>query len=527
MTFFTSWQLWQKLTFVSMAFFGTNLCTLLLGGARLFYNNRRLRRYVILTDSSTDAKAHSTVPLTRDIEAQGQGIPFGIRALERGVAVEGVWISPSPSVRSTRTNSLQGGRSDTTLALTTPRAGKDTLQNPAYKVGNVYYTGSTSARYDRLSTSATASTDSAARPASQKQLKRPFSNVLDSRQLGYSPVAATEPMFDDVPLGKWDGRFVVSTERPSVDDTSTSQPPSLASAKPVWWKQTPTPAIPLIHLASIAASASLPTPNQPGQNVSHPSITQIFDDGDLGRIERLRLHQVASMGQLVPRVREVSSSSATSSRRGHDDAVQSRSQTMHTSNNVAKAVSTSKHGSMTDTGQFDISRRDMAQADGLDATGVLYPMNMFSSDVLASTLRPGIQTVESAHAPSAPPQARTREADVGTEKPATTSEQHEVANLPVPELPPRKQHASITTAIRAVIGQSKHSASSSSASGSSQDTGLALEEHADNKVVAVKVLSVGAMDKNNRPARRLQKKKRQGRLREMYDGNLSAGSQLP
>ncbi|TID21263.1 hypothetical protein E6O75_ATG04658 [Venturia nashicola] len=93
--FFTGWALWEKMTFVLA------LCIVMamaLGGCRNMYTRWRLRQY-----TSVSIKH----PTPNMVEAQTTDeIPFGIKAIERGVEVEGVWISRSNTPVPSGCNSL-------------------------------------------------------------------------------------------------------------------------------------------------------------------------------------------------------------------------------------------------------------------------------------------------------------------------------------------------------------------------------------------------------------------------------------
>ncbi|CAL5871059.1 uncharacterized protein PFLUO_LOCUS5304 [Penicillium psychrofluorescens] len=102
MTFWVSWALWQKLSFV----LGTLIIiTLFAGFCVLAYNRRNLRRH-----AAAEARAKENallLPMLHEDE-----IPFGARALESGMQTEGIWISnpntplPSPYMPGTPVGSL-------------------------------------------------------------------------------------------------------------------------------------------------------------------------------------------------------------------------------------------------------------------------------------------------------------------------------------------------------------------------------------------------------------------------------------
>lgn len=89
--FFTSWVLWEKMVFVLGA---SILLVIFLGLMKLTYNKWRLRKYTAVAE--TKATLRREMQHTASVKrgrSQRQQIPFGVRALESGIEVDGVWIS--------------------------------------------------------------------------------------------------------------------------------------------------------------------------------------------------------------------------------------------------------------------------------------------------------------------------------------------------------------------------------------------------------------------------------------------------
>ncbi|KAJ5714052.1 DNA recombination/repair protein RecA monomer-monomer interface [Penicillium malachiteum] len=88
MAFWVDWQLWEKLSMVIVV---TYACCVLV------YNRWRVRRYAAIEARQKEEEA-GLYPMLKGVD-----IPFGARALERGVEVPGIWISnqttPTPSPR--------------------------------------------------------------------------------------------------------------------------------------------------------------------------------------------------------------------------------------------------------------------------------------------------------------------------------------------------------------------------------------------------------------------------------------------
>ncbi|QPC66159.1 hypothetical protein HYE67_008390 [Fusarium culmorum] len=86
--FFISWELWQEMTFV------LGCCIVLVfvaGLIKLWWSNRAMRRHEII-----DEEKRARLSLMSYCGIQNMrtpDIPFGIRAIQSGIEVEGIWIS--------------------------------------------------------------------------------------------------------------------------------------------------------------------------------------------------------------------------------------------------------------------------------------------------------------------------------------------------------------------------------------------------------------------------------------------------
>ncbi|ORY60136.1 uncharacterized protein BCR38DRAFT_412332 [Pseudomassariella vexata] len=87
-TFFVNWELWQQMTFV----LGCAIVLVFFAGlCKLWYMNRFTRKHILLDEEKK----------TRISEMQSSGlpvmkradIPFGVRAIQSGIEVDGIWIS--------------------------------------------------------------------------------------------------------------------------------------------------------------------------------------------------------------------------------------------------------------------------------------------------------------------------------------------------------------------------------------------------------------------------------------------------
>ncbi|KAI0404504.1 hypothetical protein F4802DRAFT_615610 [Xylaria palmicola] len=86
--FFTNWELWEQLTFVLAA--GIVL-VFFIGWVKLWWMQRLLKKHALLDEEKRVRQRElrkSGLPAGRRID-----IPFGVRAIQSGVEVEGIWIS--------------------------------------------------------------------------------------------------------------------------------------------------------------------------------------------------------------------------------------------------------------------------------------------------------------------------------------------------------------------------------------------------------------------------------------------------
>ncbi|KAH7328962.1 hypothetical protein B0I35DRAFT_338490, partial [Stachybotrys elegans] len=94
--FFVSWALWEQMTFV------LGCCIVVVFGfgfLRLWHTNRKIRGLEVIDE---EKRARVLEMRHCGIDSWNRdGIPFGIRALQRNVEVEGIWVStPKAPVNS-------------------------------------------------------------------------------------------------------------------------------------------------------------------------------------------------------------------------------------------------------------------------------------------------------------------------------------------------------------------------------------------------------------------------------------------
>ncbi|KAH7080407.1 hypothetical protein BKA63DRAFT_242979 [Paraphoma chrysanthemicola] len=104
-TFFNSWALWQKMTFV----LGCGIMlTIFLGLLKLWYDTHKIKKYSKV-DKGKRAQTPEMLeaqPVTAvSIETKDE-IPFGIRAIQSGIEIDGVWISRTNTPVGSSRNSI-------------------------------------------------------------------------------------------------------------------------------------------------------------------------------------------------------------------------------------------------------------------------------------------------------------------------------------------------------------------------------------------------------------------------------------
>ncbi|KAH8808361.1 hypothetical protein F5884DRAFT_857897 [Xylogone sp. PMI_703] len=102
--FFNSWALWEKMTFVLAI---AILLVFLAGFVKLGWQNRLLKKKQKEAEEKR-TKIESMRRKGRFISKQkNHGIPFGVRALQKGIFVEGIW---APMEADLKRSSLEYGR---------------------------------------------------------------------------------------------------------------------------------------------------------------------------------------------------------------------------------------------------------------------------------------------------------------------------------------------------------------------------------------------------------------------------------
>ncbi|KAI1322024.1 hypothetical protein F5Y16DRAFT_56803 [Xylariaceae sp. FL0255] len=121
MMFFVDWQLWEKLTFVlAMGI----VVVFFVGWFKLWLMQRHLKKHTLLDEEKRArriALGRSGLPLGRRVD-----IPFGVRAIQSGIEVDGIWISRPTSKASSTTLEADA---DTKREIKGDRKGKGVLKS--------------------------------------------------------------------------------------------------------------------------------------------------------------------------------------------------------------------------------------------------------------------------------------------------------------------------------------------------------------------------------------------------------------
>ncbi|KAF2266817.1 hypothetical protein CC78DRAFT_531263 [Lojkania enalia] len=121
--FFTGWELWQQMTFVLACGI---VATIFLGLCKLQYDRYKIRKYDKVEKGKTAQTPEmlESQPINKD-----EDVPFGIRAIESGIEVDGVWISRSNTPVTSSRSSINEGklpRSHNSSQLELPKAAHGT-----------------------------------------------------------------------------------------------------------------------------------------------------------------------------------------------------------------------------------------------------------------------------------------------------------------------------------------------------------------------------------------------------------------
>ncbi|KOS19081.1 hypothetical protein ESCO_000991 [Escovopsis weberi] len=98
--FFIGWQTWEMLSFVLAC---AIVCVFAFGLGRLWYTNRKIERLELI-DEERRVRLAEMRHCGIDTRAVND-IPFGVRAIQSGIEVEGIWISRPNTPEASKRNS--------------------------------------------------------------------------------------------------------------------------------------------------------------------------------------------------------------------------------------------------------------------------------------------------------------------------------------------------------------------------------------------------------------------------------------
>ncbi|KAI4249085.1 MAG: hypothetical protein LQ352_005725 [Teloschistes flavicans] len=300
--FWNSWQLWEKLCFVMGA---AIVVVLFAGMIKLAHTHWKLRKYTALAKTKAAQKEEDLQrqPSAVRRKKNGNDIPFGIRAIESGIEVDGVWISRSntpanstpgsPSLLANKDPVVQhpapADRSSTVsdmsrLEIPQPAHGGRPRQNPS-RSSNSSYTRSSGGNPFERSRSSEASSS------------RPNSTYIDSAPRGratYQPRRASGLRYSNSHAGDnadalahLEGRRLSSKTGSKSSNGSTEYEHFDQRASDDSWSGSSGENARHGHHQPVAAQGANPRYNR----------------SDLDSLASHRKSHAAETGQLIPRVR--------------------------------------------------------------------------------------------------------------------------------------------------------------------------------------------------------------------------------
>ncbi|KAF2743118.1 hypothetical protein M011DRAFT_497116 [Sporormia fimetaria CBS 119925] len=272
--FFNDWALWQKMTFVLACLI---VITILIGLAKLQYDRVHLRKYAKV-EKGKQAQTPEMMEAQPISEEEKEDIPFGIRAIESGIEVDGVWISrsntPVGSSRSSITD-VKLSRSHNNSQLELPKAihGSSSRSSLASSFDRAVSA-------ERLMTNQSRSSS----PGHENARTRPpvasssrYSNTNLSRNS--ATLQALEGPQDPASISAKTGQSSSRSRQSSARTSDETDYMTIPEGRPYE----------AAYLNPIPKHAPLSVPNDPRT--------------DLDLLQTHRLSHVAETGQLTPRVR--------------------------------------------------------------------------------------------------------------------------------------------------------------------------------------------------------------------------------
>lgn len=278
--FFSDWALWQQMTFVLACGI---VVTIIVGLIKLRYDNYRIAKY-----SKVQRKEKPT-PTPEMLEAQREepstkeeDIPFGIRAIESGIEVDGVWISrsntPAGSSAASSLNEARLGHSQNNSQIELPRpayasSSRESSRAPSTRTPSSAFERATSA--ERIPSDSRSSSPGRSHGQSRYTRNSATLQALEGLDIAGPSTLRYEPVTN----GQYSPPGSGNTSGRTSDESSDYVHESLRDSRPY------EPA----YIKPGNNRLALPVPVDPRM--------------DLNLLQSHRLSHVAETGQLTPRVR--------------------------------------------------------------------------------------------------------------------------------------------------------------------------------------------------------------------------------
>ncbi|KAK0737642.1 hypothetical protein B0T21DRAFT_347996 [Apiosordaria backusii] len=123
--FFVSWELWQQMTFILAMGIVAVFCA---GLIKLWWNNRLVKKQELLDEEKrlrVEEMRRSGLSMKRTND-----IPFGVRAIQGGVEVDGIWISrPASEDDPAATKLVSSSSTDSSQSYAPPPVSQPSLES--------------------------------------------------------------------------------------------------------------------------------------------------------------------------------------------------------------------------------------------------------------------------------------------------------------------------------------------------------------------------------------------------------------
>ncbi|GAB7355781.1 hypothetical protein MBLNU459_g6463t1 [Dothideomycetes sp. NU459] len=302
--FFTGWALWEKMVFVLAC---AIVVTILLGCLKLLYTSWRVRKYASLPPKKVSnldreksiirslSRRSAKLPMTekhRRVRSINDGIevPFGIRAIESGIEVDGVWISrsntPIPSTRQSSASSLWGKAANSSTSNLSQIEAQETSRS--HTASPLASSRAPSRDLDHSTPSDPSCPDLIAQPSRARYPPHSYGRYENTRHFRNSHTLDTRSFSRHKPVSSYyqPDSAESSSNRSSASDSDASRKDSNESN------------------GSNNFPIQYPSPYREGLTLQQRSTS----NNDLDMLHSHRLSHAAEIGQLLPRTRRAGNS---------------------------------------------------------------------------------------------------------------------------------------------------------------------------------------------------------------------------